>query len=411
MFRATPPAFFHQIPALLKFKLHQPLPLSPRESKQLLELLTVSFREQLDSEHGPSNVADAPSAHQVKATKTTIQPKPHTRPTDKHIESILTNPLFNVRRNAEATTAANPMCTFDRAVGTGMMTLKHAAACLRAERQRLASLHPVDLTQGLKNSGAGLKVVRWLNASGTSNDNSFLDEPLFAFNLFEFMQAEGLEDVFWVWIDRDIDGFLKSVVSRDVVARRISSLFGHKKIATRSFDDAVTILQRFATKIQNLDARKQRSLLFSPGQQLYDQLSHSHPIALSSVSLGAFEAFRRILRTIYLHDIEYCSLDIYHPTQPSADECLKRLRLPPTTLPVSGPRKAAYPQRIINISLTAAKILFEQERVDDARWIMEYLRTNYPEEVGLKQSSVEHRIQKAHEEESSIQLLESLSIA
>ncbi|PQE22358.1 Proteasome subunit beta type-1 protein [Rutstroemia sp. NJR-2017a WRK4] len=381
MFRATPPAFFHQIPALLKFKLHQPLPLTPRESKQLLELLTVSFREKLDSEHGSSNVADTPSAHQVKATKTTIQPKPHTRPTDKHIESILTNPLFHVRRNAEATPATNPMGTFDRAVGTGMMTVKHAAACLRAERQRLASLYPVDLTQGLKNSGAGLKV------------------------------AEGLEDVFWVWIDRDIDGMLKSVVSRDAVNRRICSLFGHKKIAMRSFDDAVTILQKFATKIQNLDARKQRSLLFSPGQQLYEQLSHSHPIVRSSVSLEAFEAFRRILRTIYMYDIEYNSLDIYHPTHPSADGCLKHLRFPPTTLSVSAARKTIYIQRIINISLTAAKILFEQERVDDARWIMEYLRTNYPEEVGLKQSSVEHRIQKAQEEESSIQLLESLSIA
>jgi len=147
MFRATPPAFFHQIPALLKFKLHQPLPLSPRESKQLLELLTVSFREQLDSEHGPSNVADTPPAHQVKAKKATIQPKPYPRPTDRHIESILTNPLFNVRRKDEATRAVNPMDTFDRAVGRGMMTPKYAAACLRAERQRLSSLHPVDLTK------------------------------------------------------------------------------------------------------------------------------------------------------------------------------------------------------------------------------------------------------------------------
>jgi len=253
--------------------------------------------------------------------------------------------------------------------------------------------------------------VRWLNASGTSNDNSFLDEPLLAFNLFEFMQAEGLEDVFWVWINRDIDGLLNSVVSPSVVARRISSLFGSKQTFTRSFDDAVTILQKFASKIQKLDARKQRSLLFFPGQNLYQQLSHSHPIALSSVSLEAFEAFRRILRTIYIHDIEYGSLDIYHPTQPSADECLKLLRLPPT-LPISrSSPKSFYPQRIINISLTAAKILFEQERVDDARWVMEYLRTNYPEELGIKQSSVENRIQRAHEEESSIQLLESLSIA
>ncbi|KAM3080193.1 hypothetical protein ACMFMF_003602 [Clarireedia jacksonii] len=389
MFRATPPAFFHQIPALLKFKLHQPLPLSPRESKQLLELLTVSFRQQLDSEHGPSNATDTPLAQQPKSNKASHQLKPHPRPTDRHIESILTNPLFNARPKSEAVNAVSPMDTFDRAVGKGMMTLKYATACLRAEKRRLASIHPVDLVQGLKNSGAGLRVVRWLKANGISNDNSFLDEPLLVPTLFEFMQAEGLEDLFWVWINRDIHGLHNSTIGPSVVARRINSLFGSKQTSTRSFDDATLILQKLATKIQDLDPGKQRGLLFFPGQSLYQQLSRSHPIALSSV------------------------LDIYHPTQPSADECLKRLRSPTPVIGTSHNLswKSVYPERIINISLTAAKILFEQERVDDARWVMEYLRTTYPEELGIKQSSVEDKIQRDHEEESSIQILESLSIA
>ncbi|RAL65162.1 hypothetical protein DID88_001268 [Monilinia fructigena] len=110
MFRQTPPALFRQLPALLKFKLHQPLPLTQRESTQLLELLTTSFRQQLESEHGPSDIGTGTNNVKVDALPLHKQHESGRvrrlsdsghKHTDRHLKSILTNPLFSQRTPEE----------------------------------------------------------------------------------------------------------------------------------------------------------------------------------------------------------------------------------------------------------------------------------------------------------------------
>src|SRR5437868_6282785 len=102
MFRHSQPLLFRPMPTLNKFKIHHPLPLSPRESKLLLNLLTTSFRNQLDKAHGfraeldPKAAVDSHAPNAGKERRRSQSDFDMRRPTDLHLISVLTNPLFNV---------------------------------------------------------------------------------------------------------------------------------------------------------------------------------------------------------------------------------------------------------------------------------------------------------------------------
>src|SRR5580700_3852386 len=99
MVRSTPLLSFRQLPSLRFVKVNHPLPLTPRQSKQLLDVLKTSFRAQLDREHGPwhreNNGKVSPSSPQHTSTRPRSQSQPRSTPTDRHIHSVLSNPLFN----------------------------------------------------------------------------------------------------------------------------------------------------------------------------------------------------------------------------------------------------------------------------------------------------------------------------
>ena len=105
-------------------KLHPQLPLTPRESQQLLSLLTTSFRTHLDREHPVE--AQTPNAR--KAVSNEDREALHTTSSaalaSQHIDAVLSNPLFAVkpsRRGSEAAVSdilKNPMGWFTNEVAT-----------------------------------------------------------------------------------------------------------------------------------------------------------------------------------------------------------------------------------------------------------------------------------------------------
>lgn len=419
MFRTTPPTFFRQLPALLKFKLHQPLPLTQRESAQLLELLTTSFRQQLDSEHGLSNTSTKVETSQSHKQHENGRPRrlsdPGHRHTDRHIRSILTNPLFNQRtQRSEPGSLQDPMDTFDRAVGRGMMTLNSAKAILIAKKKQLRSSHET-LEESMKKSGAGLKILRWLTSSGLNQNIDFLiQDQSFGVLLFEFMRAEGYQEVFWEWINKAIHNTNATKVEFRGLSQLLSKIVQLTASVEASFNDSISILLRLTEMTKDLDLGKIRDLLIKPGQHVFHSIVESSRQVREATSLESFKTFQQILPVFHIHDVDLHTLDLYSPYHRSANHFLEFLRQRPSlnesqTERLGQPFEHNEAKKMVSISLMAAKILLEQNRVKDATWIMERLRTDYPKLLGIE-AKIQSRKGEV-DEESSMRILDSFSIA
>ncbi|KAH8912121.1 hypothetical protein BR93DRAFT_61826 [Coniochaeta sp. PMI_546] len=188
--------------------LHKPLPLNRREAQRLLDTLTTSFRKHLDKEHGwlPDEAPSASAAQPASA---------HRRPTDHHLSSILSNPLFNpptispASNNASSTHAKHGVATFtketavfDEAVARGMMTLSRAHGFLIAVRNSILRSSFLSVQDGMQASGAGMRVASWIQSSGMEKNLSFLNNEGFLRLLVPFMVAEGLEEKLWTWLEQ-----------------------------------------------------------------------------------------------------------------------------------------------------------------------------------------------------------------
>lgn len=431
MFRTTPPTFFRQLPALLKFKLHQPLPLTQRESAQLLELLTTSFRQQLDSEHGSSSTSvtktSKPEVESIPSHKQHENARPR-RPsgsgykhTDRHLNSILTNPLFShrthkgePRSSQDSIPNKDPMDIFDRAVGRGMMTLEHAKGILIAKKKQLQALRE-PLEESMKKSGAGLKVLKWLTSSGLSQNVEFLlKDQAFGSLLYEFMRAEGYEEVFWEWISKVIHDTSSTNARLHDLARLISKIAIYTARLESSFNAPVSMLLRVVDMAKILPPGKVQSLLIYPGQHVFHSIVESSRQVREATSLESFQTLQRILPVFSMHDVDLHTLDIYSPYHRSADHFLQYLRQRPSLdkseiEDLKEPFEQNEAKKMVSISLEAAKLLLAQNRVNDATWIMERLRTSYPKLLGIEKDM--HERKGDIDEASSIQMLESFSIA
>ena len=138
--------------------LHPPLPRTPRQSQQLLNALTSSFRRELDREHPPVQPAsERPSSgkHVLPGNRPTEEhPHSSSHATDKHLRMILDNPLFRLTPSHSARSVSHgqtpnvdkarlqkePMVVFDELVASGSATVGIVADCL-SWQVLLASRH------------------------------------------------------------------------------------------------------------------------------------------------------------------------------------------------------------------------------------------------------------------------------
>ncbi|KAK5628331.1 hypothetical protein RRF57_004046 [Xylaria bambusicola] len=190
-------------------QIHHPLPLNKRESQRLLESITTSFRKNLDKEHPfetnetSTKRLGGPGTGMVESQSMTSS-----RPTDRHLRAILSNPLFAQPRSTTVDTTTSATVTplnahldvFHSAVSKGLMTTRRAAGILATIRSQLLAESPNNIRQRMGASGAGLSVLRWLRASGQENDLRFLSDHALLKLLVPFLYAAGLQEVTWSWL-------------------------------------------------------------------------------------------------------------------------------------------------------------------------------------------------------------------
>ncbi|KAG0649815.1 hypothetical protein D0Z07_3826 [Hyphodiscus hymeniophilus] len=343
MFRPSQNLLFRPMPSLNKFKIHPPLPLNPRESKQLLNLLTTSFRQQLDAEHGEFRKDPKLSNAQKGQEKTRRRMRSfsdsNARPTDRHMNLILTNPLFVLNTDGKALAAnRDPMELFDIAVAKGMMTINYARACLNAKKHEIIQSPVPTIREGMKESGAGLKVLRWLVSSGTANNNDFLMSAPFAQILMEYLVAEGLQEVCWKWIQRGFQSIpqyfathgeenqvLHKTLRREIVTP-LYHLVKAEASGDVSLDSAYLCLSRAVGYLAGSPAGRLRDLLSGAGWYLVYESTELHS-QRPPPTPSAFDSFFSLIPVLSKNPgYQLAHMSLIHPFEPSTDLALAFLR-------------------------------------------------------------------------------------
>jgi hypothetical protein len=190
--------------------IHAPRELSRQDTQRLLDAIKLSFRTQLDKEHGwaePDHSAILPPIKSGFSYLPSPRDDAASPAANRHMHAVLSNPLFRAAEPAGiAKTSANTWevhsAIFEKAVARGLMTLPRAQGFLMMVRSEVAKSPSVSLAEAMKERGAGLLVLRWLRSSGQENKLGFLQSRLFMELLMPFIVAEGLDGVVWDWFCR-----------------------------------------------------------------------------------------------------------------------------------------------------------------------------------------------------------------
>lgn len=303
------------------------------------------------------------------------------------------------------------MEVFDLAVAKGMMNLHYAKACLNAKKHEIVQSSVPTIREGMKESGAGLKVLKWLISSGTANNNDFLKDTSFAQILMEYLVAERLQEVCWKWIQRGftaIPQYLKTTepkrkaMHRDIVGP-LYLLIRAEASGDVSLDSAYLSMSRAIGYLQGCPKDHMRSLLSAPGWFLVHETTKLHserPLSTPS----AFDSFFSLIPVLSKHSAYlFAHLSLLRPSGPSTDLALDLLRHLDPTFSMSKFLEKGY----ICMALDTAKALLEAGRYEDGEWVMDLLRDRWSQQLGIAGRG---QLEQAKAEATSLQLLEGLGL-
>ncbi|KAJ4382413.1 hypothetical protein N0V86_002748 [Didymella sp. IMI 355093] len=411
-------------------RLHPQLPLTPRESQQLLNLLTTSFRTHLDREH-PVYATEKPhkSVARINAGHDDRSNLHHATSSaalaSRHIETVLSNPLFAVkpsRRGSESAASRvlnDPVTWFVNEIATGNAALSKAALVLdilgKQPAAQISHLH--------KGKTAGAVIGDWLHSSALYNSSEFLDMCLvkpsakrpmtFISRLVTVMMADGKESLLWKWF---LNRFSHGSSSAQATSFR-KQLLKHMVVAAAGQD-----LQRgialFSRAHQMVDEHpdKRWEELRPAGQHLV------HAIMSKSTTLvdnDLYNSFRRNVRLWVPNKWAQAvnsMLCLHHPDKASARPGLEFIE-DPNGAATYAKGKPVQRRFIVQLSLGVARQLLEQERYDEAQTVMAFTKQHFPdlvlENLPTEQKRVVNRqagkIRKSQtDEEKNLELLDGL---
>ncbi|KAI0971333.1 hypothetical protein F4678DRAFT_432494 [Xylaria arbuscula] len=390
-------------------QIHHPLPLNQRESKQLLESITTSFRKNLDREHPWQSDQASPNTP-ANARLGSAEPSSATshRPTDQHLRAILSNPLFAQPRKDNTDTILpsapsapsvppiasiasihaphnNPFDVFDSAVSKGLMTRRRAAGFLATVRSQLLAESPNDIRQRMGLSGAGISVLRWLRASGQENDLNFLSDYALLKLMVQFLYAEGLQEVAWSWLAQLATQATELEFSQTpgkasgrTLSRLMSAIINESSEASST--SSISLDGSFAAlaKANHMLPRENTAV----GVALRDswaRLSWSSTVdavGRPKPSVTLFEDFVNIGKPFKL-PLDLAHLALHHPTTPTHSAAIEYLRLRRQIVEDMTDMKPGLQQRILCLVLDAAERLNQTGQADEAPWIERLKGTIY----------------------------------
>lgn len=196
----------------LTSKIHPPLPRTPRESQQLLSLLTSSFRRQLDREHPPVQPAEPPASGQLLSN---VTPPDNPINADQHLSSILDHPLFstaphnvslaqkmNGRDDGAHSVVEDPMLVLKRAIASGTADANTLHDCLCRHRLQLDLLPRETARDQLRHSTVGAHIVSWFSSATRRSKNEFFHNRLTVRFAMAYMVNERYRSTVMKWLEK-----------------------------------------------------------------------------------------------------------------------------------------------------------------------------------------------------------------
>lgn len=371
-------------------RLHPPLPRTSRESQQLLNALTSSFRRELDREHPPTaSFADERSrtSHDsVRERPNNEHPQSSSHAADKHFSAILDSPLFrlspqeiSVRSHdtlghKNARLQKDPMVYFDELVALGAATSVNLADCV-VWQMLLASRHSGErYLKELRDSRAGSRAASWWLSSSEKNRFKLLTGRRVPV-LCKFMVAEGLHDTVFAWLK-----FLATLLPQ-------KGTLMHGDDPTTSFRLLLSGLLKAEIECGGGSASSMRLYLDAcrifmptrPGQRQWamkSSLGQSGGILLSMIVMGAresdkipipallYEQYAAMMSTLPRSKRIGAMLALYHPTHPDATPFVRFLRDTSPKLDENLPREQH--ERLMRVGHDALRVLVDAGKPKDS---------------------------------------------
>lgn len=399
-------------------KIHQPLPLSPRESQKLLSLLKSSFQKRLDDIH--------PSSQSRSKTNTEI-----------HLHTILAAPLFNNasrRQHAGISkhdhvfpakglsriqqVANSPLTYFGDCVSDGTADYEIAGLCLRHEFRKALASPDADLREALKLSGAGKIILDWLRSSGQGGSLQFFRNFRFLKMLIPFVIAEGKESLIWQWLQElKTYDMLRSRSRESHLAIRkmqyhiLAQRFGFEMRHGAGLNSALEILSQTA-----------RPILFLAGHSSLDDLIGCFIRKLTKLSPSPAITGNSIDSLLHIindwdTDPKYRRLLVeqYRPGCPNILSALSMLQEYPSENMLTDCNRRR--RELIFLSFRVAELLLQDgsdEAVSSASWVMTFLQDHFAKEIGFQRQEGQHDSEQnersKNDEASNLRLLDALSV-
>lgn len=404
----------------LTSKIHPPLPLTPQDSERLLSLLNASFKRQLDREH---LAASSSSKHHA----------------DLHLQSILTNPLFDAKPRTHATSTSkhqrigprlgqlqnhmnNPMDAFKERVSHGTADLEVAKFCLRVQYKACLASEAATPRESMRSSQAASTVLQWLWSSGMEDTGSFLNDSDFVGLFVPFLVAEGRYSQISRWLQRCQESGetpFSSLCGLDTLLRIRRFLFARLVLEEIGIGDGLeSAIKMFVRTVADV-----RGSGWTKKSLRYDTLDAAWLLTTKIVHLpnaskldpSLIHAFLKTMREMNNpDDLLKAILGVYVQKRPDPQPALILFQHSPDRLTrILTPIRRPY---IIFLGLRAAELFLQEGREQEAILIMDFLQTNLAQELGLpapqarKTYSFDGLGKMVKNEEKSLNLLDTLAV-
>ncbi|RMZ71774.1 Proteasome subunit beta type-1 [Pyrenophora seminiperda CCB06] len=419
----------------LASKLHPQLPLSPRESQQLLSLLTSSFRAHLDREHplGASESSQERATLRPSLSNGQRGPSPMGAAASsyasatQHIDSILNNPLFAVKPRRRGSESAamdvlrDPLTWFVNEIAAGSATLSKAAMCL----EMLDKTPNQDASRAQNQTRLAMALDSWLRSSGLENSKQFMELCVaksghgsrFLERLVALLRAQVETDAPWRWFIRPNEQRVKETgldIAKVVTFRQQVLLKMVSTVPNAEFKKSMVVFMCAFRNMENAGYESAYSVLRSAGGSLVNRITANTDLALT-VDVELYQSFlsssQRWLRD-WSRAVE-AMLWLYHPSRPNTRPGLLFIQDPTGALAYvkSTPSRKNF---LVQLCLAVSQQLIHEKKFAEARAVMAFTREHFADMV-LPKPAVTEQLQqhasaprKERKERANLELLDSL---
>lgn len=374
----------------LASKIHPQLPLTPRESSQLLGILTTSFNKQLDLHHPTALTKATPSSPHTPSRLAPLCQLSAAVSANDHLSSLLSSPLLSKKPSSassskssfEAITAPfhlqGQLRWLEDKIATASVTIDDFAVILRNIRTALAS-HPGTTIKAIKDSSAGSKILRWIRTSGRTSEKDIMSSgslkgprvSTFVRNtLIDILVIQGRQDSVWYWLNYTRHIPKKSIFSR-LLFSEIQFGFGIE-----------------AAMVAFLDAPSRG---YSGHRSAAPIISHYLSAASPTASPDVFLRFLDTLRTQPENSFPFAVMSLFHPGGSSFNEGMVYVTAQLNKAMATGQIDVSPTLRRPHVAfyLKLARTLLSVSQTENAALVLRVAQQYFPRELGIEEKQLE----------------------